>query len=129
MRRWIRNPLTWIVIAELVVVSALIAVTWNMLAGPRPALASPVLRLPGTAAEPSETPLPEGAGKPPAQRGPLPGVNLDSAFWQTRLHELNRDQAYFEQLEWRIVHAAMDAIKRYVDRVVLPSVRRATVAS
>ena len=55
--------------------------------------------------------------------------DLDSAFWQTRLRELNRDQAYFEQLEWRIGHAAMDAVKRYLDSIVLPSLRRAAGAT
>lgn len=128
MRKWIRHPLTWIVIAELVVLSALIAASWSLVSGAKPALASPVIRLPGVA-EPREAPPPEAPAKTQAQKGPLPGLNLDSAFWQTRLRELNRDQAYFEQLEWRIVHAAMDAVKRYLDSIVLPSLRRAAGAT
>jgi hypothetical protein len=52
-------------------------------------------------------------------------LNLDSTFWQQRLRELNREQAYFEQLEWRIVHAAMETVRRYLETVVLPSIRHA----
>jgi hypothetical protein len=52
-------------------------------------------------------------------------LNLDSSFWQQKLRELNREQAYFEQLEWRIVHAAMETIRHYLETVVLPSIRHA----
>ncbi len=55
----------------------------------------------------------------PAQ---LPGLNLSSAFWRARLGQLNRDQVFFEQLEWRIIHSAMDAVNRYLETVVLPSI-------
>ena len=52
-------------------------------------------------------------------------LNLSSAFWRLRLGRLNQDQVFFEQLEWRIVHDAMDAAQRYVETVVLPSIARA----
>jgi hypothetical protein len=55
----------------------------------------------------------------------LPGLNVDTAFWRLRLIQLNRDEAAFERLEWRIVHNAMDTIQRYMETVVLPSVERA----
>ena|ERR1700737_2997442 len=130
MLKWIRNPLTWMVITELVVVSLLVVAAWNVLAtAAKPVLASPALQLPGSAAEPSRPGLPDQSGKRPDQRGPLPGLNLDSTFWQQRLRQLNREQAYFEQLEWRIVHAAMDSLKRYLDTVVLPSIVHAEHAS
>jgi hypothetical protein len=58
-------------------------------------------------------------------RSPLPGLNIDSAFWRGRLGQLNRDQVFFEQLEWRIIHSAMDAVNRYLETVVLPSITRA----
>ena len=57
--------------------------------------------------------------------GPLPGLNVNSAFWRTRLAELNRDQAILAELEWRLVHAAMNAVRDYVEGVVLPAIRRA----
>jgi hypothetical protein len=69
--------------------------------------------------------LPEEPGKKPNQHGPLPGLNIDSLFWALRLRQLNREQEYFEQLEWRIVHTATEALKRYVETVVLPSVTKA----
>ena len=126
MFKWIRNPLTLMVVVELVVVSLLIVAAWNVIgAAAKPALASPALQWPGSSAEPSRPAPPDISGKKSEQRGPLPGLNLDSSFWQQRLRQLNRDQAYFEQLEWRIVHAAMDTIKRYLETVVLPSIRHA----
>ena len=58
-------------------------------------------------------------------RGPLPGLNLDSAFWRDRLQQLNRDQVIFERLEWRIIHNAMDAARSYIETVVLPAITEA----
>jgi hypothetical protein len=55
----------------------------------------------------------------------LPGLNVDSGFWRQRLAQLNREQATLAQLEWRIVHSAMDAARHYVQTVVLPAVQRA----
>src|SRR5450759_816943 len=75
------------------------------------------------------------AGRPasPAPRTPagdakaevpplLPGLNVDSSFWKGRLAELNQGESSFEQLEWKIVHAVMDAARRYVKSVVMPAV-------
>jgi hypothetical protein len=58
-------------------------------------------------------------------QGPLPELNVSSGFWRRELAELNRDQAAFAQLEWRIVHAGMVAARDYVEGVVLPAIRRA----
>ena len=129
MFNWIRNPLTWMVFAELVVVSLLVVVAWNVVTtAAKPALASPVLQWPGSEAAPSRPAPPDVSGNKPDQHGPLPGLNLDSGFWQQRLRQLNREEAYFEQLEWRIVHAATDTIKRYLETVVLPAIQHATRA-
>jgi Spy/CpxP family protein refolding chaperone len=126
MFKWIRNPLTWMVVAEMVVVSLLIAAAWNVIGtAAKPALASPIVQWPGTSSEPTPPAAPDLSGRKSDQHGPLPGLNLDSSFWQQRLRELNRDQAYFERLEWRIVHAAMESLRRYLEAVVLPSIRHA----
>jgi hypothetical protein len=61
----------------------------------------------------------------PAPRPLLPGLNLDTRFWRNHLGQLNREQVILEQIEWRIVHNAMDVIRRYLETVVLPSVSRA----
>ncbi|HET7420391.1 MAG TPA: hypothetical protein VFL27_08420 [Candidatus Dormibacteraeota bacterium] len=126
MRNLIRTPLTWLVVAEFVVVGALIAVAWTVVGNAaRAASSSPSSMLPARAADTS-SPLPDipDVGQPGAH-GPLPGLNLDSAFWRERLVELNRDQMLFVQLEWRVIHAAMDAIQRYLETVVMPAVRAA----
>jgi hypothetical protein len=55
----------------------------------------------------------------------LPGLNVDPAFWRARLAALNGAEAQVEALEWKMVHSAMDTIRRYVDSVVVPMVERA----
>ncbi len=126
MRNLIRSPLTWLVVAEFVVVSALLVVAWNVVGGAaRPVYASPPLQLPATNSD-AGSPLPDIPGNVKiGPRGPLPGLNLDSVFWRLRLQQLNRDQVIFEQLEWRIVHSAMVALQRYLETVVLPTIQRA----
>jgi hypothetical protein len=55
----------------------------------------------------------------------LPGLNLDTAFWRNHLTQLNREQVILEQIEWRIVHNAMNVMRRYLETVVLPSITQA----
>ena len=127
MRNLIRQPLTWMVIAELVVVTLLIVLAWNLVvsaAAPRGGIGP--MQGAGPPAQESSSPqpdLPEAAQ--PAARGPLPGLSLGAEFWRARLGQLNRDQISLEQLEWRIVHSAMDAAQRYLKTVVLPAIDRA----
>src|SRR6267378_1032034 len=110
MRQFLRSPLTWMVVAEFVVVGVLVVVAWTAVtAATRPALASPTNQLPDSSSDSSA--LPDLPVLTPGARGPLPGLNLD--------------QALLAQLEWRIVHTAMDAMKRYLETVVLPAVQRA----
>jgi hypothetical protein len=129
MRNLIRQPLTWMVVAECVVVALLIMVVWNLVAsaasqrpGGAPAQA---VDAPAVSDTPS-LPDPTAAGPPtPVQ---LPGLNLDAGFWRLRLNQLNRDQVFFEQLEWKILHNAMDAAQGYLETVVLPSITHAEEA-
>ncbi len=125
MRKLIRSPLTWLVAAELLVVAFLVVFAWSMVANAsRQVVISPSIELPGDSADASSA-LPDFPGVGPALRGPIPGLNLNSTFWRARLAELNREQVVLAQLQWRLVHGAMDAMKRYVETVVLPAVRRA----
>lgn len=131
MRNLVGKPLTWMVLAEVVVVTALLLVAWNVVAA---ALTRHVpIAAPVSAARPPADPTPSLPSLPiidrPQVRGPLPGLNLDSGFWRSRLGALNHDQVIFEQLEWRVIHVAMDAAQRYIETVVLPSVDRAEHAS
>src|SRR5207245_10972361 len=118
MRQFIRSPLTWMVVAELVVVGVLVVVAWTAVtAATRPALASPTDQLPDSPSDSSA--LPDLPVLTPGARGPLPGLNLESRFWRTRLAELNRDQALLAQLAGRVVHTAMDAVQGVVETVGL----------
>ena len=115
------------VIAEVMVVGALIAVAWHALVSATSSSAADPLLLPSAAASPADTALP-GAGVPVAEgstHGPAPGLNLAVGFWRLRLGSLNRDEAAFEALEWRITNAVMNAARDYIETVVLPAVRRA----
>jgi len=126
MRNLLRQPLTWMVIAECVVVTLLIIVVWNVVAAAavqRPG-GAPVQAADAPAATESPS-LPDLTATGPATPVQLPGLNLDAGFWRFRLNQLNRDQVFFEQLEWRILHNAMDAAQGYLETVVLPSITRA----
>lgn len=132
MRSLARKPLTWMVIAELVVVIALILVAWSMVASVvKPGLAMP--SLPSTSASTGAAtavdaapPVPDlTAGVQPAERGPAAGLNVASAFWRSRLEVLNHDQVGFEQLEWNLTRTALEAASRYLETVVLPSIQSA----
>jgi len=124
MRNLLRQPLTWMVAAEFIVVATLMLLIWSLVATaamPRPATGQAE-----SPAQGSTTPSPELPGvaksKAPLQ---LPGLNLDSGFWRVRLGQLNRDQVSLEQLEWHIVHNAMGAAQHYLETVVLPAIVRA----
>jgi hypothetical protein len=128
MRQLIRKPITWMVAAEIVVVAALVVASWYFLAGARPnsdlqALLLPSATPPADAA--ASVPPDVLAPPPPAALPLLPGLNVDPAFWRKRLETLNGAQAQFVELEWRLVHSAMDSMQRYIETVVLPSIERA----
>jgi hypothetical protein len=127
MRRLVRAPLTWMIVAECVVVGALLLVAWHVIAGvAAPGPAAP-LSFPAVDVSPANT-APPAAGAPPAganTHGPPAGLNVGIAFWRLRLASLNRDQAEFEAMEWRITHAVMEAARNYLETVVLPAVRHA----
>jgi hypothetical protein len=126
MGRLSRQPIAWMIIGECVVVTALIVVAWQVLMGPPARGAFGALPFPAPSAEAAATPSGDAVAPPsPVPRTQLPGLNLDTDFWRRRLLDLNRDEAMFEQLEWRIVHNAMDVIHRYVETVVLPAIVRA----
>ena len=115
----------WIVVAEVAVMFGLFYLSWRVYEARRSPAAA-VTVLPGPA--PSAT----GAGPPevpsvplPAQRpapSPVTGFPVD-------LPLLNRSEASLEKYEAGIVAALVDALRAYVERVVLPAVGRAERAS
>ena len=129
MRRLFVKPLTWMVLAEMVVVVALVGVAWHMVAGVAHDPVAPLV-LPSATAAPDDSAAPDvspdAVNPPNPSSAPLlPGLNVDPIFWRVRLAALNGAEAQFEALEWRIVHSAMDTIRRYVDSTVVPAVERA----
>ena len=126
MRNLIRSPLTWLVAAEIVVVGAIVAVAWNVVASTsHSSVSQSVADVPQATDDP-------GSGLPelpqlnnPVAHGPLPGLTVDPSFWRQRLGNLNDDQVYLEQLEWQIVRSAEAAVNRYLETVVLPAISRA----
>jgi hypothetical protein len=128
MRHLIRKPLTWMIAAEIVVVAALVVASWYFFAGARSGSDLPALLVPSSSgpADAEASVPPDALAPPQPSSAPLlPGLNVDPAFWRTRLAALNGAQAQFEELEWRIVHSAMDSMQRYIETVVLPSIERA----
>lgn len=115
------------VLAECVVVAALVAVAWQMLASSRTSSAalSDALAPPTAAADSVAPSLPEIVDPPAPELGPLAGLNLAIGFWRTRLVELNREEAAFERLEWKIAYTVTNAIRSYLESVVLPAISRA----
>jgi hypothetical protein len=130
MRNLIRSPLTWMVSAELIVVAALIALAWNVVASANRSAAHPTVAGAAPAATDDPAPgLPVLPQLPGGQsKGPMPGLNLDPGFWDDRLGGLNQDQVYLEQLEWHILRNAETAVNQYLESVVLPAVRHAEQA-
>jgi hypothetical protein len=128
MRNLVRKPLFWMVFGECAVIAALVFVAWRLVVA-APAQAS--FALPGVspftdpgnpaASVPADVALPPS----PGPRLLLPGLSVDPNFWRLRLAALNKGEADFEVLEWRLVHSAMDSARRYVQSVVLPSIAKA----
>jgi hypothetical protein len=112
------------VVVECVVVGALVIVAWQMVVSPPAQRLAPIAATP-RADSGDGLPLTPGVAKPKAARAQVPGLNVDPSFWRLRLADLNRGQAAFEALEWRLVRSAMTAAHRYVESVVLPSIARA----
>jgi hypothetical protein len=104
MRNLLRKPLSWMVLAEFAVVAALVVLAWHLVTSGQ---VQPEQLLPN--ASPRADP---GAAPGPLSVGP-------------NAEHLNRGQAEFEALEWRLVRSAMAAAQRYLESVVLPSVAQA----
>lgn len=131
MRNLLRKPLPWMVVSECAIVATLAMVAWHIVASTHtPQIsgapsASPPARV-GDATRPASEAV-AGQSKVPV-RPLLPGLNVDTNFWRLRLADLNSGESAFEQLEWRIVHSGMEAARRYVRAVVMPSLSRAARA-
>jgi hypothetical protein len=125
MRRLLRQPIAWMVAAEVVIVAALAGLAWHEVAGVGPASIPFVVPAPAPRDSTPDVPADALAPPTPAPARLLPGLNVDPGFWRRRLAGLNEAEAQFETLEWRIIHSAMDTTRRYVDTVVIPAIEQA----
>jgi hypothetical protein len=135
-RNLLRPPIVWFAAAEAALIAILAVVTWHVyvervaaVAGSSPAPGGQV------AAGPPAAPVPAPSGAslagpvatPPARApavGPTPGIRTDADFLSRQLSELNRVEATFQDAEWRVTRALVDAIQHYLEGVVLPSIER-----
>jgi hypothetical protein len=130
----LRPPLVWFTAAETALIGVLGVLTWHVWVervapaaaalGPPVAAAPPPPSVPGPAAPVLGQPPPAVPSPGPPAAGPTPGIRTDAEFLGRQLSELNRVEATFEDLEWRVTKAIADAIERYVQGVVLPSIER-----
>ena len=131
----LRPPLVWFTAAETALIGVLGVVTWHVwmervapaasALGPQVAAAPPMPTQTPLAGQPPPPVAPVLPDAPPGPAvGPTPGIRTDPEFLSRQLSELNRVEATFENLEWRVTKAVADAIERYVEGVVLPSIDR-----
>ena len=114
----------WIVLGEIVVMFALLAVSWRLYQEHRPVpsagAALPTALAPATRPQvPSQAaPSPRvHASATPSQR-PVQSVPID-------LSQLNRDQAELERIENALLARLVRGARSYLETVVLPAVMRA----
>jgi len=121
----LRQPLFWIVLAEVVLMLVLFAVAWRVYEAHRPA-ASAGFPLPPTPASPPAVAATHRPSPAPAPRSPTPGVPAHKpATFPVDLAALNRDQAGLERAEEAVLVELIRSARGYLETVVLPAVRRA----
>jgi hypothetical protein len=129
--------MTWCVIAEVLIVIGLGAAGWRLLVSRQvtaPQAAAPAPPRPAPRQPPSPRPvvLPTpraGSTAAPPGAVPTPAAPTDPVFLSREMDELNRVEAAFEKVEWRITSAVAGAIEYYLQHVVLPSIERSERAS
>jgi hypothetical protein len=125
MRHLLRKPLTWMIVAECLVVAALMVVSWQLLAG-HPAASDIAVLAPQPSEAPASPAPPHPAHEPsPTKARQLPGLNVDPVFWGLKLSDVNQDEAALEKIEWQLTHAALEAAHNYLQSVVIPAVQHA----
>jgi hypothetical protein len=130
----LRRPLVLLFAAELIVVSALVAVGLHLWQGRQPPAVvaseppSAASSQPANVRPPRPTASAPGPPSPPSGTSPSksgPGFRTDAAFLTRQMRDLNRDQANLEGVEWRLVKGAIEGMRQYLESVVLPAVERA----
>jgi hypothetical protein len=133
-----RHPLAWLITFEILVVAALAAATYHVVAtrwnappaavGTAPTPTSKKATPKATPRPPTPTRAPAATPTPaptPRPTGPPPSLSFDPAFWAGQLQRINHDQHALEQLQWQVTSAVTDWVRSYVNHVLLPAVREA----
>jgi hypothetical protein len=130
----IRRPVFLMIALEALLVVAVGGVAWHVWQSRQEAASAPTgpfstgqppqaglgpPRVPQPSTGPRASP---GHPSPPA---PTPGFRVDADFLARQFGDINRDQARLEGIEWRLVRGAIDGMRSYLERVVLPLVERA----
>jgi hypothetical protein len=133
LRSRIRQPLIWMILAEVVLVVAFLLVAWRLwddrqrtAAGPRPTL--PSHGPPRSSRSPAVGATQPVIAPTPAPRAPVPGVSSDPAFMARQMQGLNQETSAIEGVEWEAARTVMQWTRWYLDHVVLPAVERAEKA-
>lgn len=133
LTRFLRPPLVWLVLIEAGLVAAIAVTGWHAwqarLAAPQVVLAPAAPRSraglpPALGARRSPPPAPPVALPTLPAAGPTPGVRTDPQFVSQQASELNKTESSFEDLQWRTTSSLVNAIRYYLDHVVLPAVER-----
>jgi hypothetical protein len=127
MKARLRQPLFWIVAAEVLVMFVLFVVSWRVYQAHRQP--APTASLSSVAAAPAPTAVPSDPG-PEAPANPAPASPRATAAptpsgFPVNLDQVNSQQASLERLEEGIVARLVEAMRAYLETVVLPAVRRA----
>ncbi len=143
LRARVRRPLAWLVMAELAVTVSFGVVAWHIWQGHRAGFVAGAASAPGTrraqppASVSTRAPSPAGRTRVPGGALPFPGakpgvspaaagpgLGVDPAFLEGMFGALNRDSAAWERAEWNVLTTVGDAVRKYVERVVVPAVER-----
>ena len=106
---------------------ALFALAWHVFQSapeaPPQVAAAPPRPLPRSPVAPSPPPPKPTPSK--ASPTPKPALATDAAFWSGQLSRINRDDSALQKAEWGLVQALTRAARDYLEKVVLPAIKRA----
>jgi hypothetical protein len=120
----LRQPLFWIVLGEIIVMFALLAVSWRLYQEHRP-VPSAGAALPTALAPATRPHVPSPAPPSPRARPTATPTTRPLQSLPIDLGQLNRDQAELERVENALLARLVRALRSYLETVVLPAVMRA----
>jgi hypothetical protein len=124
-----RYILGLLVAGELAVVGGLATLAWHVWQQDQPPNPGGAPASLPVAIPPPASPRPRSSATMPFPLrptvAPTPGLRTDPLFLNQATQDINREEVALEELEWRITRGAMDGVRAYIQRVVLPAISRA----